>query len=275
MFSADKIDENGLWLGDIASSENLSALDEHRISHIQTILDYQPKCLDSKRTYLYIYADDFPSTDLITNEFDKSFEFISQAIDKGQQVLIHCHAGVSRSATIAAMYLMRKYCLTRQQAIERIIEKRRFWIVKPNDGFLKQLDLFHKLNYKIDTNHDLYKDFQRQRFETKVDSIEQPTILLSNDEQKRDYQCRICHEKLFTNNDIQQHEDQSKQICTNQSQIFTFYLDWIDDVFQNSIGKISCPNCTTHLGEYSIEGTRCICHQWIKPAFVFHCQLIE
>lgn len=274
MFSADKIDDNGLWLGDITSSENLVALDKYQISHILTILDYQPKCIDKNRTYLHIYADDLPSTDLITNEFNKCFEFISQAIDKGQQVLIHCHAGVSRSATIAAMYLMRKYCLTRQQAIERIIERRRYWTVMPNEGFLKQLDLFHQMNYKIDTNNDLYKEFQQKRFDLKKDSTKS-VILISNDEQKRDYKCRFCHEKLFTNNDIQQHEDQSKQICTNQSQIFTFYLDWIDEIFQNSIGKISCPNCKSHLGEYSLEGMRCTCHQWIKPAFVFQYEFIE
>ncbi len=70
MFSADKIDDRGLWLGDITASENLEALDKHSISHILTILDYQPSRIDKNRTYLLIHAEDLHSTDLLTNEFE-------------------------------------------------------------------------------------------------------------------------------------------------------------------------------------------------------------
>jgi len=277
MFTADKIDDNGLWLGDITSSENIQALDQHEISHILTILDYKPNHIDHNRTHLYIQADDFQSTDLLTNEFEKCFQFIDKAIEQGHQVLIHCHAGVSRSATIAAMYLMRKYSLTREQALERLISKRSYWTVLPNDGFLRQLDLFHQMNYKVDIENELYKEFQRKRF----DPIESTTnknntsVLLSNDENERDYKCRVCHWKLFTNNDIQRHEDESNILCDTKTQIFTYFLDWIDEIFDKPIGKISCPNCKIILGEYSLQGIRCSCHQWIKPAFVFQCQSIE
>jgi len=270
MFTADKIDDSGVWLGDITSSENLEALDKYNISHILTILDYQPTHIDKNRTYLYIHADDFQSTDLLTNEFEKCFQFIDKAIEQGHQVLIHCQAGVSRSATIAAMYLMRKYSLTREQAIERLISKRSYWIVMPNDGFIRQLDLFYQMNYKVDLENELYKEFQRKRFDP-IESNNKTSIVLSNNETEREYKCRSCHMKLFTNNDIQNHD----QECNNKTQLFTFYLDWIDEIFLNPIGKIFCPNCKIILGEYSLEGIRCNCHQWIKPAFVFQCQLIE
>lgn len=278
MFTADKIDDNGLWLGDITASENLKALNKYKISHIVTILDYQPNFSDKNRTYLHIHADDFHSTDLLTNEFEKCFQFINKAIEQGEQVLIHCHAGVSRSATIAAMYLMRKYSLTREQAIERIISKRPHWIVKPNDGFLRQLDLFYQMNYNIDYNNQLYKDFQREnKYKSTINNNDNATIVLvENDHTNREYKCRNCHEKLFTNNDIQQHEQESNILCNqNHSQLFTYYLDWIDEIFTHPIGTIYCPNCKILLGEYSLQGIRCICHQWIKPAFVFQCHLIE
>ncbi|CAF1177591.1 unnamed protein product [Adineta ricciae] len=271
MFTADKIDDCGVWLGDITASEDHRALDEHNISHIITLLDYQPKHLDPKRTYLIIHAEDFHSTDLLTNEFDKCFQFIEQSIVQGQQILIHCHAGVSRSATIAAMYLMRKYSLTRDEALERLRSKRRFWSVLPNDGFLRQLDLFYQMNYKIDLENELYKEFQRQRFAPIKSEAATPTVLFSTDDSEREYKCRQCHEKLFHSSDIQKHD----LSCLNSSQIFTFFLDWIDDIFVNSVGAIRCPNCQINLGEYSLQGLRCVCHQWIKPAFVFQHQLIE
>ncbi|CAF3009915.1 unnamed protein product [Rotaria sp. Silwood2] len=90
MFTADKIDDNGIWLGDITASENVQALDDHRISHILTILDYEPTHIDKNRTRLHIIADDFQSTDLLTHEFEKCFQFIDKAIEQGHQVLIHC-----------------------------------------------------------------------------------------------------------------------------------------------------------------------------------------
>jgi dual specificity phosphatase 12 len=279
MFTADKIDDNGLWLGDITASENIEALNKHKISHILTILDYQPTHIDKNRTYLYIHADDFQSTDLLTNEFEKCFQFIDKAIEEGHQVLIHCHAGVSRSSTIAAMYLMRKYSLTRDQALERLINKRRYWIVMPNDGFLRQLDLFYQMNYKVDYENELYKEFQREKFDSnqlKTSTNNNNTsILLLDNENEREYKCQICHWKLFTNNDIQNHEQPSNILCNNKTQIFTYYLDWIDQIFFNPIGTIYCPNCKVSLGEYSLQGIRCYCHQWIKPAFVFQCQSIE
>jgi len=277
MFTADKIDDNGVWLGDIKASENFEALDKYLISHILTILDYKPTHIDKNRTYLYIYAEDFQSTDLLTNEFEKCFQFIDKTIQQGHQILIHCHAGVSRSATIAAMYLMRKYCLTREQAIERLINKRRYWSVLPNNGFLRQLDLFYQMNYKIDYENEFYKEYQNQKYNSiqLINNKNNTKILLLNNQNKQEYKCRNCHWKLFTNNDIQNHEQELNILCNNTNQLFTYFLEWIDEIFINSIGKINCPNCKIILGEYSLEGIRCNCHQWIKPAFVFQYQLIE
>ncbi|CAF0973632.1 unnamed protein product [Rotaria sp. Silwood1] len=279
MFTADKIDDSGLWLGDITASENVQALNDHQIFHILTILDYEVTHIDKNRTHLHILADDFQSTDLLTHEFEKCFQFIDKAIEQGHQVLIHCQKGISRSATIAAMYLMRKYSLTREQALEKLMTKRRYSPVMPNDGFLRQLDLYYQMNYKVDIENELYKEYQSKRF-NKIES--KPTmdnntssIVLLDDENEREYKCRACHFKLFTTNDIQRHEKESTIICNDDSRTFTFFLDWIDEIFVNPIGTICCPNCKISLGEYSLKGLRCNCHQWIKPAFVFQSQLIE
>jgi dual specificity phosphatase 12 len=46
----------------------------------------------------------------------KAFEFIEEQ-RKTKNVLIHCIAGVSRSSTIIAFYLMKKYGLSVEESI--------------------------------------------------------------------------------------------------------------------------------------------------------------
>lgn len=52
------------------------------------------------------------------------------------KVLVHCHVGVSRSATLVLAYLMLKQNLTLVEAICAVKESRG---VIPNRGFLRQL----------------------------------------------------------------------------------------------------------------------------------------
>ena len=230
-----------------------------------------------QRMYLFICAEDFSSTDLLTNEFEKCFTFIDRALEQGHRVLIHCHAGLSRSATIAAMRSMRKYSLTRDQAIERIKGKRTHSTVTINEGFLHQLDLFHRMNYRVDQQNELFREFQPARFEKKENpsTPTEATILLWNDQQRQDYRCRECQRNLFSNTDVQRHERQQNVICDDRKRLWTFYFDWIEEIFEQPIGSIPCPTCRCLLGEYSLQGLWRSCDQRLKPAFVFQCQTIE
>lgn len=42
----------------------------------------------------------------ISYHFQESIDFIETARNQAHNVLVHCHAGVSRSATIVCVYLM-------------------------------------------------------------------------------------------------------------------------------------------------------------------------
>ena len=44
----------------------------------------------------------------IKRYFQKAFDFIEKKISDGKNVLVHCSAGVSRSASIIIAYLMKK-----------------------------------------------------------------------------------------------------------------------------------------------------------------------
>lgn len=69
----------------------------------------------------------------------------------------HSVAGVSRSPTIAIAYLMREHHLTAEQALHFVREKHP--ILAPNAGFLKQLQVFEKMNCHVDANHEEYRTF--------------------------------------------------------------------------------------------------------------------
>lgn len=65
---------------------------------------------------------------------------------------------MSRSATIVIAYIMNKYKLTYDAALQRVKSKRRF--VMPNPGFINQLKLFSIMNYRIDPQNEKYKLFR-------------------------------------------------------------------------------------------------------------------
>ena len=100
VFSADKIDDH-IWLGDIDSSGNQSALDALNISHILTVLHFDPeRPKNDRRIRKHVYAYDFHTTDLI-GEFESCYQFIEQAVQKNENLLIHCHAGRSNLDSIS------------------------------------------------------------------------------------------------------------------------------------------------------------------------------
>ncbi|ACI28733.1 agip31 [Agrotis ipsilon multiple nucleopolyhedrovirus] len=88
--------------------------------------------------YLYIYAHD----DLITNimqHFETVYNFIRQKVhDEHKNVYVHCHAGLSRSATVLIYYLMKHYGIGVSEAYRMVNSKRR---IRPNDSFLRQLQM--------------------------------------------------------------------------------------------------------------------------------------
>lgn len=91
--------------------------------------------------YKVIDADDVP-THRIANHFDECIKFVQQALKEDARILIHCHAGISRSATIVLTHLMINRGMTLKTAYDYLRIKRS--IVKPNPGFWKDLQILDK-----------------------------------------------------------------------------------------------------------------------------------
>ena len=97
--------------------------------------------------YLEIDALDIPEYH-ISKHFVECFKFINRNIKKNKNVLVHCHAGISRSSTIIIMYLMVKYKITLDKAYEYVKSKRP--IIKPNRGFSTELQRLNKFLNNIE-----------------------------------------------------------------------------------------------------------------------------
>lgn len=91
--------------------------------------------------HLKINAVDEPTQDL-RRHFDETYRFIQRAELAKERILIHCWAGISRSATIVTAYFMRKHEWPFWKALGYISLRRD---VHPNYGFQFQL-----MNYELD-----------------------------------------------------------------------------------------------------------------------------
>lgn len=128
-----------LYLGSVGAAYNLQVLKNLQISCILTVCECLPPKFPNDFEYKVISVTDEPSTRL-NNYFQEATDFIKKAIEEGKNVLVHCFAGVSRSATIVIAYLMRFHKMEYNTALSHV-KSRRPWI-NPNYGFQGQLRRF-------------------------------------------------------------------------------------------------------------------------------------
>ncbi|KDR80051.1 hypothetical protein GALMADRAFT_1177087 [Galerina marginata CBS 339.88] len=149
----------GLWIGDLQSALNVKNLKENGIF---SILSAMRGRITIHATFIrhQIQLDDTEDADVLTHLLP-AIHFIQAELDKGRGVLVHCQAGVSRSSTIVAAYLMHSRKIDPQAALELIKKARPF--IDPNQGFLQQLDLFHSAQYKISRREKAIRMFYMGR----------------------------------------------------------------------------------------------------------------
>ena len=128
-----------LYLGSVGAAYNLQILKGLNITHILTVCECLPPKFPTDFAYKIIAVTDEPTTKL-SNHFKDALDFIKNAIAEGKNVLVHCFAGVSRSASVVIAYLM-KYHKMEFNAAVSFVRAKRPWI-NPNYGFQAQLRRF-------------------------------------------------------------------------------------------------------------------------------------
>jgi len=130
-----------LFMGsqDVAVSDDL--LKKHRITHVLSVGVEVERVSEGVR-YFFVQALALPEFS-IRSLFEHCFAIIDSAREEGGRVLVHCNAGISRSAAVVIAYLMHDKNVTFQQAYDYLKKLRPS--IRPNEGFIMQLKVFDQV----------------------------------------------------------------------------------------------------------------------------------
>ncbi|XP_017109043.2 dual specificity protein phosphatase 19 [Drosophila bipectinata] len=126
-----------LYLGsqDSVSTENVL---KFKVTHILSIGIETPNVeLPATLKCKHLPCLDLPETDLMPYVLPVSIEFIDEARRSRGCVLVHCNAGVSRSAAVVIGYLMQRRDMGYEEAYNLVKSWRP--CIQPNAGFVQQL----------------------------------------------------------------------------------------------------------------------------------------
>ncbi|KAM4689786.1 dual specificity protein phosphatase 22 [Discoglossus pictus] len=128
----------GLFLGTFKDARDIEQLHKNKITHILSIHDSARPMLEGFK-YLCITASDSVNQNL-TQHFKDSIMFIHECRLSGEACLVHCLAGISRSATLVTAYIMAITGLDWEEALKAVKGIRS--CANPNMGFQRQLHEF-------------------------------------------------------------------------------------------------------------------------------------
>lgn len=131
-----------LFLGSLRTAQTPQVYEDLNIGFILTAGRDLEVHVGPGMKQLEIAVDDLPGENMIPL-FEQCFEFIDEAKRARKGVLIHCFAGLSRSVTVTAAYLMKTmYPLTRDEAMVLIRQSRK--AAMPNKGFMENLKTYER-----------------------------------------------------------------------------------------------------------------------------------
>jgi predicted protein tyrosine phosphatase len=132
-----------VFVGGCLAAANRTLVRTNRITHILKMFSdsdlLSPPVRHPGVEYCVVPTQDVP-TFPIDLYFAQCIRFIQHAIRRNGVLLIHCHAGVSRAATIALLHLIIDERLTLNDAWAKL--KRARPVVNPNPGFWAILRAF-------------------------------------------------------------------------------------------------------------------------------------
>jgi dual specificity MAP kinase phosphatase len=127
-----------LFLAGVAAAHDLQALQHLGISRVVNATSDEDDAFTDNPSFTYFRApmDDVPEQNL-SPHIAKALPFIEEGLRMGVGTLVHCTAGVSRSASLVVALIMRNRGLGYDDALALVRECR--WCVRPNEGFVRQL----------------------------------------------------------------------------------------------------------------------------------------
>jgi protein-tyrosine phosphatase len=140
------VEDPDIFISDYLSASKVEP--EHAIDVIINVCndDHEEKIKEQWNEnyiqYHFYPIHDYYGQELIKSAAEPVYEILSTC--KNQNVLVHCHAGISRSVSCVIFYMMNKYKINFDRSIDIIGETRK--CASPNYGFQDQLEKWFKNN---------------------------------------------------------------------------------------------------------------------------------
>nr|XP_020636037.1 dual specificity protein phosphatase 2 [Pogona vitticeps] len=125
-----------LYLGSCYHSSNREVLESLGITAVLNVSSSCPNHFEGRFLYKSIPVEDSHMAD-ISVWFQEAIHFIDSVKSSEGRVLVHCQAGISRSATICLAYLIQSRRVRLEEAFDFV--KQRRGVISPNFGFMGQL----------------------------------------------------------------------------------------------------------------------------------------
>jgi len=152
----DTIIDGQLYIGNFAAAKSVDLRRRFAITHIVSVCPDHPL---QGPNHMIIPVQDSEYADILIHLPD-ACRFIQNALDDGGRVLVHCHMGISRSATVIAAYLMSSRHVPVHKALAII--KRARPQIQPNYGFIKELHAFEACHYSLSPSDATYRAWKRR-----------------------------------------------------------------------------------------------------------------
>jgi len=152
MDNANMIIDN-LWLGNAAAALDPDFLREKNIKTVFNCTKTHPFHPSVRRQYRVPVDDSLQDEDIRNLEL-WSFEIVTKMINEykmGNPMLVHCAAGIQRSASSVAMFLMAVYKMSPEDAIQ-FIKQRRPVAFRPAINFDRSIRGFYSSLAKMQEN---------------------------------------------------------------------------------------------------------------------------
>ncbi|DBA92810.1 TPA: dual specificity phosphatase 12, variant 2 [Trebouxia sp. C0004] len=246
----------GLYLGGLHSLQHAPQIG---LTHLVTVLpslnvlQESPDFLhplDKRYKRLHVKLDDADHANLLLH-LPSASAFIQSALYGGGKVLVHCAAGISRSATVVMAYLMETEQLTPEEALQAV-RQHAPW-VDPNPGFKHQLTLFAAMGHKLDPEYEPYRAMllaQQRQLATLN------TRPLPKQSKSGDWVCKQCSRLLVTADRVINSQRGDADGASHQAQqcILVKPQRWMGASMSSASGgtgsSIVCPNCGTTVGVF-------------------------